>query len=68
MKPSGRRFSPGGFLRPRRAGTLLRNALIFYLVSRPLLRTINPQRAQMRRRYAPRRGLLGTLLGVLRGL
>ncbi len=68
MDPFSRRLSSGGFLRPRRAGTLIRNALIFYFVSRPLLRTINPHRAQMRRRYTPQRGLLGTLLGVLRGL
>ena len=68
MNPYRRRLSPSGFLRPRRMGKLLRNALIFYLLSRPLARTINPQRAEMRRQYASRQGLLGILLGVLRGL
>ncbi len=68
MSPFRRRLSPGGFLRPRLSGTLIRNALIFYLLSRPLRRTINPRRADFRRRYAARRGALGTLLGILRGL
>lgn len=68
MNTFGRRLSPRGFLRPRRMGKLARNALIFYLLSRPLTRAVNPRRAQLRRRYAPRQGLLGMLMGVWRSL
>jgi hypothetical protein len=66
MNPmTGRRLSPGTLLRPRRVRRLARNALVFYILSRPLRRAINPRRASLRRKYAPPRSLqvLGWLLG-----
>jgi hypothetical protein len=51
------RLSPGMLLRSRRVRRLARNALVFYVLSRPLRRTINPRRAMLRRRYAPPRAL-----------
>ncbi len=71
MHPTGRgRLSPAGLLRPRRAARLARNALAFYLLSRPFRRAINPRRATLRRRYAQPRSLkiLGWLFGARRGL
>lgn len=66
MHRSGRGgLSPAGLLRPRRAVRFARNALIIYLLSRPLRRAINPRRAALRRRYQRPRSLelLGWLFG-----
>ncbi len=67
MGPVGRRrLTPGMILRPKRMRRAARNALIFYIASKPLRRRINSRRAMLRRKYAPPRALrvLGWLLGA----
>jgi hypothetical protein len=67
MDPIGRQqLSPGMFLRPKRMRRAARNALIFYVASKPLRRPINARRAMLRRNYAPPRPLrfLGWLFGT----
>ena len=60
------RLSPGTILRPKRIRRAARNALVFYVASKPLRRPINARRAMLRRKYAPPRPLrlLGWLFGA----
>ncbi len=53
MHTSSHPWLTPSLLRPKRLRRLARNAVAFYLLSKPLRRPINPRREALRRRYAP---------------
>jgi hypothetical protein len=54
MRDSHSLFFRPALLRPRRVARMARNAAAYYVLSKPLRRTINPRREALRRQYAPK--------------